>query len=244
MAPTYIYYSVFDANGIVNVKERLPSEISSSKTISRILKNSVPPPFNVENVKLSIAQREGYKAVFGASKTQLFTTEEYITDKNGLLKGAGLSLDSPLKLKFGVELKPPQSHMASQFVGKWQRSDSGITSNDKYHYKSMANFTLKKTPGGKIVADGHEHWTTTYTGFAGSGNPSEKSLPSPPKNKYELSDFKVASKSSISFTRTATSSGVTWKVSGHLSADGKWLTLALKRAGSDTLVSRVFKRVV
>ncbi|KDQ34160.1 hypothetical protein PLEOSDRAFT_172242 [Pleurotus ostreatus PC15] len=242
MAPTYIYYRVYDTNGVVNAKYTLPSEISSSKTIGRIVKSYIAPPFNVANVKLSIAQHEGHQAVFEAAGAQLFaaSSQEEVTEKNGLLNGAGLSLTSPLQLKFDVALKPAQG----RFLGKWQRSESGITSNDKYHYKSTAHFTLRKTPGGKIVADGHEHWTTTYTGFAGSANPSEKSLPSPLQNRYELTDFKVGAKSGISFTRTAASSGVTWKVAGDLSADGKWLTLTVKRVGSDAPVSRVFKRVV
>lgn len=63
------------------------------------------------NVKLSIAQHEGHQAVFEAAGAQLFTpsSQEQITEKNGLLKGAGLSLTYPLGLKFLVKLKVPQS---------------------------------------------------------------------------------------------------------------------------------------
>ncbi|KAG9225711.1 hypothetical protein CCMSSC00406_0007568 [Pleurotus cornucopiae] len=239
MAPTYIYYRVYDTNGVVNVKNPLPFEISSSKTIGRILKSYITPPFNVANVKLSIAQHEGHQAVFEAAGAQLFTpsSQEQITEKNGLLKGAGLSLTYPLGLKFLVKLKVPQSDV-EQYVGKWQETHS--RSDATYHYKHMTYFTLRKTAGGKLAAvGGLEHYTTTYTGFVDSEGSSDAALPSPTPYDISLSDFEVDG-SAISFTRI-NANGVVYKVSGELTADGKRLRLTMRRAGRPP-VKRTYKR--
>ncbi len=126
-------------------------------------------------------------------------------------------------------------------VGKWQRS--GTYQNNTYHYKWTSYFTLKRTAAGNVVAVGYEYSTTTYTGFVCPGKTNGQSLPPNKKDNYELSDFKVASKSSISFTRAALSSGVTWKVEGDLHTNGKWLSVTMKRAGLDTPTLGVYKRV-
>ncbi|KAF4604379.1 hypothetical protein EYR38_004801 [Pleurotus pulmonarius] len=194
-------------------------------------------PFNVANVKLGIAQQEGYQAVFEAAGAQLYTvtSQEQITEENGLLRNAGLELRKPLKLSFPVNLKVQSD--VEKYIGKWQETHS--SSDATYHYKHTSYFTLRKTAGGKLAAvGGLEHFTTIYKGYVNPEKSSDKALPSPSKYNISLSDF-VVDGSAISFTRI-NDVGVVYTVSGGLSADGKVLTVTMRRKVGHPL-RRTFK---
>ncbi|KAF4576420.1 hypothetical protein EYR36_000982 [Pleurotus pulmonarius] len=237
-----VYYRVFDTSGPVDVKYPL-EEIIDDKNIGRIAKSSVTPPFNVQNLKLAIAQREGYQNIFEASGAQLYTTSSLqVSDKDQLPRGAGSSLENVVQLKFPIKLKSLRSDKLSRFAGKWQFSRHG--SNAQNSYKHFSHFTLSKTPEGTISAVGPERFTTTYTGWIGSEQSSDTPLPTSVQTKLELIDFKVLDDSTISFTRINKRDGTTCKTVGSLSADGKGLRLTATAAGSNKAPRpRLFKLV-
>ncbi|KAF7440340.1 hypothetical protein PC9H_000684 [Pleurotus ostreatus] len=109
----YIYYRIYDANGPIVLKYPLSlSNLSfpDNKYVGRIDSSKVVPPFNVKNLNLAIALREGYQSIFEAGGAELYTTSSQtaLPNKQGLPEDAGLHLTNPVKLKFLMKFEKPQ----------------------------------------------------------------------------------------------------------------------------------------
>lgn len=106
-----VYYRIYDLNGPVGLKHPLIlSNLPDNKYVGRIDSDKVVPPFNVKNLNLAIASREGYQSIFEAAGAELYTTSSQtaLPNKQGLPEDAGSHLTNPVKLKFPIKFEKPQ----------------------------------------------------------------------------------------------------------------------------------------
>ncbi|KAL4256687.1 hypothetical protein AB1N83_011566 [Pleurotus pulmonarius] len=256
MPGPYIYYRIYDTNGPVEVKHPLPSSVINDKRFGRIEISRIAPPTDVQNIKLAIAQYEGFQAIFDVSGASLYTGSPSveIPDPLGLPTGTGSGLGNPILLKFAVKLtRSPasgssagghstQSDNIASFVGKWQHSV--VSTNKTTRFNTSGDFSLNRTPGNTLAASGHEFFYTHHKSWLNPKEAGNKALPPDGKWEYELSEFKVSGKSNISYVRKNIRNGIIWKMSGSLSGDGKWLTLTATPVGHATTIPvRLYKHV-
>ncbi|KAF4577008.1 hypothetical protein AB1N83_007726 [Pleurotus pulmonarius] len=253
MSGPYLYYRIRDTNGPVEVKYPLPTNVLDDKFLGRIDITRIAPLTNGQNIKLAIAQYEGFQETFDVSGASLYNGSWLVPDPWVLSPVTGFGLQNPIVVVFPVKLTrsqasgssaspASQSDDISDFVGKWQHSI--VSTNKTTRFDIRRDFSIVRTRSNTLAASGHEFSYTHHRSWLSPKRGKHKALPPDAKTEYELSEFKVLGASNISFVRKNIRNGLIWKMEGSLGTDRTLMTLIGTPVGHATAIPvRLYKRV-
>ncbi len=108
-----VYYRIHDTNGPVEVKHPLPTNVLDDKFLGRIDITRIAPLTNGQNIKLAIAQYEGFQETFDVSGASLYNGSWLVPDPWVLSPVTGFGLQNPIVVVFPVKLTRSQASGSS-----------------------------------------------------------------------------------------------------------------------------------
>jgi len=238
----YLYYKLCDNDDSLE-------PTSTSEVLGRIDVNSISTPWSAFNIKQAIADHENYPRALRAlgatlwdSYSQTTIPDSQIVPHPGVGELFPGSEHSPFTMTFSGFVK----NKAKNFAATWK--DHHQSSNESQYFNVEYIFTLGADVSGNTFAIGNETRKRTRTSWkSGYATSRNKKKPVGSTAHFELSDFKVTSRTTITFTRVDTRPGyeAKWRMKGTLTNRAQTLTVSVVRAynDSDHLPDKVFQRV-